>query len=85
VLLAALRTAAGAVSEPVRAGTGVYVVKTVERRPADPQGFDKVRDQMRIQLLEAKRNEAWARWIKGLYTGAQVKVQGETVPVPADR
>jgi peptidyl-prolyl cis-trans isomerase D len=83
VLLAALRTAQGAVSEPVRAGAGVYVVKTVERRPADPQGFDKVRDQMRTQLLEAKRNEAWARWIKALYTGAQVKVQGETVP--ADR
>jgi len=85
VLLAALRTAAGAVSEPVRAGTGVYVVKTVERRPADPEGFAKVREQMRTQLLEAKRNEAWARWIKGLYAGAQVKVQGETVPVPADR
>jgi parvulin-like peptidyl-prolyl isomerase len=69
----------------VRTGAGVYVVKTVERRPADPQGLDKVRDQMRSQLLEAKRNEAWARWIKGLYTGAQVKIQGETVPVPADR
>jgi len=81
VLLAALRTAQGAVSEPVRAGAGVYVVKTVERRPADPQGFDKVRDQMRTQLLEAKRNEAWARWIKVLYAGAQVKIQGETVPV----
>src|SRR5215510_641966 len=65
VLLAALRTAAGAISEPIRAGAGVYIVKTLERVPADPQGFDKMRDQMRTQLLEAKRNEAWARWIKG--------------------
>ena len=81
VLLTALRTSAGAISEPVRAGAGVYVVKTVERRPADPQGFEKVRDQMRTQLLESKRNEAWARWIKTIYTGAQVKIQGETVPV----
>jgi peptidyl-prolyl cis-trans isomerase D len=81
VLLAALRTALGALSEPVRAGGGVYVVKTVERRPADVQGFDKLRDQMRTQLLESKRNEAWARWIKGLYAGAQVKIQGETVRV----
>ncbi|HTY80891.1 MAG TPA: SurA N-terminal domain-containing protein [Candidatus Bathyarchaeia archaeon] len=81
VLLAALRTPVGGISEPVRAGAGVYVVKTLERLPADPQGFDKVRDQMRSQLLEAKRNEAWARWIKGLYAGATVKVQGETVPV----
>src|SRR6266542_2881487 len=76
VLLTALRTTAGAIAEPVRAGGGVYVVKTVERRPADPQGFEKVRDQMRTQLLESKRNEAWARWIKTLYTGAQVKIQG---------
>jgi peptidyl-prolyl cis-trans isomerase D len=81
VLLAALRTSAGAVAEPVRAGAGVYVVKTVERRAADAQGFEKARDQMRTQLLESKRNEAWARWIKTLYSGAQVKIQGETIPV----
>ena len=80
VLLAALHTPAGSISEPVRAGTGFYVVKTIERRPADMQGFDKVRDQVRTQLLEAKRNQAWERWIKGLFAGAKIQVQGETVP-----
>ena len=80
VLLAALRTPTGGISEPVRTTTGFYVVKTVERRAADPQGFDKVRDQMRVQLLEAKRNQAWERWIKALFTGAKIQVQGETVP-----
>jgi hypothetical protein len=53
----------------------------VERRAADAQGFEKARDQMRTQLLESKRNEAWARWIKTLYSSAQVKIQGETIPV----
>jgi len=81
VLLAALRTAVGAISDPVRTPSGVYVIKTVEHKPADPEGFAKMRDDMRTQLLESKRNEAWARWIKGLYAGAQVKIQGETVPV----
>jgi len=80
VLLAALRTPTGGISEPVPTGTGFYVVKTVERRAADPQGFDKVRDQMRVQLLEAKRNQAWERWIKALFTGAKIQVQGETAP-----
>jgi peptidyl-prolyl cis-trans isomerase D len=80
VLLAALRTPTGGVSEPVRTGTGFYVVKTIERRAADLQGFDKVRDQMRAQLLEAKRNQAWERWIEALFTGAKIQVQGETVP-----
>jgi len=80
VLLAALRTPMGQVSEPVRTGGGFYVVKTVERRAADSQGFDKVRDQLGKQLLESKRNLAWERWIKALFTGAKIQVQGETVP-----
>jgi len=80
VLLAAPQVPTGRISEPVRAATGYYVVKTVERRAADPQGFDKVREQVRVQLLEAKRNQAWERWIKALFTGAKIQVQGETVP-----
>jgi peptidyl-prolyl cis-trans isomerase D len=80
VLLAALHTPTGAISEPVRTGTGFYVIKTIERRAADLQGFDKVRDQVRVQLLEAKRNQAWERWIKALFTGAKIQVQGETIP-----
>jgi peptidyl-prolyl cis-trans isomerase D len=79
VLLAALQAPAGGISEPVRTGTGFYVVKTIERRPADPQEFEKVRDQLRTQLLGAKRNLAWERWVKALFTGAKIKVQGETV------
>ena len=80
VLLAAPQTPTGRISEPVRAATGFYVVKTVERRAADPQGFDKVRDQMRAQLLEAKRNQAWERWVKALFAGAKIQVQGQTIP-----
>ena len=78
--LAALHTPAGSLSEPVRAGAGFYVVKTIERRPADMQDFEKVRDQVRTQLLEVKRNQAWERWIKGLFAGAKIQVQGQTVP-----
>lgn len=80
VLLAAPQVPTGRISEPVPTATGFYLVKTVERRAADPQGFDKVRDQMRVQLLEAKRNQAWERWIKVLFTGAKIQVQGETIP-----
>ena len=35
---------------------------------------------MRVQLLETKRNQAWERWVKALFTGAKIQVQGETVP-----
>ncbi len=80
VLLAALRTPTGEISEPVRGAAGFYVVKTIERRIADPQGADKVRGELSRQLLESKRNQAWERWIKSLFVGAKILVQGEPVP-----
>jgi peptidyl-prolyl cis-trans isomerase D len=80
VLLAALRTPTGGISEPVRGAGGFYLVKTVERRAADPQGIDKVRGELGRQLLESKRSQAWERWIKSLFAGAKILVQGEPVP-----
>jgi parvulin-like peptidyl-prolyl isomerase len=80
VLLAALNTPTGGISEPVKAGGGFFVVKTLERRAADPEGFAKVRDQVGKQLLDAKRSQAWDRWVKSLFVGSKVQVQGETVP-----
>ena len=46
VLLAAVQTPTGQVSEPVKTGTAVYVVKTLERQPADAAGFDKQREEL---------------------------------------
>jgi peptidyl-prolyl cis-trans isomerase D len=80
VLLAALHTPTGGISEPVRAGGGYYVVKTVERQSAGPEGFEKVRAEVGKQLLDAKRGQVWERWIKSLFTGAKIQVQGETIP-----
>jgi peptidyl-prolyl cis-trans isomerase D len=80
VLLAVFRTPTGRISAPVRTDAGFYVVKTIERRPADPEGFEKARDEVRAQLLEAKRSQAWDRWEKALFTGAKIQVQGVTVP-----
>jgi peptidyl-prolyl cis-trans isomerase D len=80
VLLAALHTQTGGISEPVRAGGGYYVVKTVERQAASPEGFEKVRAELGKQLLDAKRGQAWDRWIKSLFAGAKIQVQGQTIP-----
>jgi peptidyl-prolyl cis-trans isomerase D len=80
VLLAALNTPTGGISEPVKTGGGFYVVKTLERRAADPAGFAKIRDQVSKQLLDAKRSQAWDRWLKTLFVGAKIQVQGEPVP-----
>jgi peptidyl-prolyl cis-trans isomerase D len=77
VLLAALRTPAGQVAEPVRAEGGVYVVKTLEREAAAPEGFDHERAQLEKQVLEQKRALAWENWIRGRLAVAKVEVGGQ--------
>src|SRR6266853_2013936 len=76
VLLAALQTPAGQVAEPVRAEGGVYVVKTLERQPASPDGFDRERDELDKQVLEQKRALAWDTWIRGRLASAKVEAAG---------
>jgi peptidyl-prolyl cis-trans isomerase D len=77
VLLAALQTPAGQVAEPVRAEGGVYVVKTVERQPANPDGFDRERGELDKQVLEQKRALAWETWIRGRLASAKVEIGGQ--------
>ena len=77
VLLAALQTPAGQVAEPVRAESGVYVVKTLERQPASPDGFNRERDELDKQVLEQKRALAWDTWIRGRLASAKVEVGGQ--------
>jgi peptidyl-prolyl cis-trans isomerase D len=64
VMVAALQTPTGQISEPVKTGTAVYVVKTLERQPADVAGFDKQREELEKQTLEQKRTQAWDAWIE---------------------
>jgi peptidyl-prolyl cis-trans isomerase D len=73
VMVAALQTPVGQVSEPVRAGAGIYVVKTLERKPADPAGFDKKREELQTQLLEQKRNQAWDNWVQSRRASAKIE------------
>ena len=78
VLLAALQTPADQVAEPVRAeGGGVYVVKTLERQPASPDGFAAERAELEKQVLEQKRAQAWENWIRGRLATAKVEVGGQ--------
>ncbi len=77
VLLAALQTPAGQVAEPVRAESGVYVVKTLERQAAAADGFDRERPELEKQVLEQKRALAWENWIRGRLASAKVEVGGQ--------
>jgi peptidyl-prolyl cis-trans isomerase D len=80
VLVVALQTAAGQVAEPVRGGAAVYVVKTLERQPPDPQAFDAQKQEFEKQMLEQKRNQVWEAWVKAHRTATKVEVAGQAVP-----
>lgn len=83
VLMAALETPVGRMSEPVRAGTSVYVVKTLDRQPPDPQGFDKERAQLEQQVLARKQNQIWDGWVRARRATAKVDLGGQAVPLPS--
>jgi len=74
VMRAALQLAVGKVAEPVTLPQGIYVVKALERRAPDPSGLEKEREELRQQVLEQKRTQAWEQWVKGLRAGAKIQV-----------
>ncbi len=81
VLTAALQTPAGQVAEPVRADGGVYVVKTLERLAAAPDGLEGERAELEKQVLEQKRAGAWDDWIRGRLASSKVEVGGQPAPL----
>ena len=74
VLTTVFQTAAGQVSEPVRSGNTIYVVKTLERQPPDPQAFDKQRADLEKQMLDQKRTQAWENWLQSVSATMKVEV-----------
>jgi peptidyl-prolyl cis-trans isomerase D len=82
VMMAALGTPVGQVSEPVRDATSVYVVKTLERQPADPQGFQAQRAQLEQQLLRQKQSQAWESWLQSQRLAAKIDVTAQASASP---
>lgn len=80
VLVAALQTPAGQVADPIRAGGAVYVLKTLERQPADPKGLETEREELGKQVLDQKRNQAWESWLRGINQTAKIEMSGMGAP-----
>jgi len=79
-LVAALQTSAGQVAEPIRANGAVYVVKVLERQPADPKGLETEREELAKQVLEQKRNQVWESWLRGINQGAKIELSSLSAP-----
>ncbi len=81
VMVAALQTPTGQVSEPVKTGAAIYVVKTLERQPADIAGFAKQREELEKQTLEQKRSQAWDAWIESQKLASKIDLSPSATAV----
>jgi peptidyl-prolyl cis-trans isomerase D len=80
-MLAAFQTMVNGVTEPVKTGQGYYVLKVLERVPADPAGFAADKDKVTKELLTQKQSQAWQAWVEGARSGAKI----QTAPPPPIR
>jgi peptidyl-prolyl cis-trans isomerase D len=71
---AAFATPTGRIGGPVKTPQGYWVVKTLERVAPDPLELAKERAQIARQLLEAKRNDVWQRWVLAARQRAKIEL-----------
>lgn len=76
---AAFQLPVGSVSEPVKGSLGYFVLKTLDRIPADPADLARSRGQLTQELLETKRAQIWDSWVADARAGAKVEIS--SVPV----
>jgi peptidyl-prolyl cis-trans isomerase D len=73
-MLAALSAVKGAVTDPVKTPQGYYVLKVLDRTPADTSDLAKERDKVARELLMQKQSQAWDSWIVASRTNAKIEV-----------
>jgi parvulin-like peptidyl-prolyl isomerase len=73
-MLAALKTPAGALTDPVKTPQGFYVLKTIERAGPDMKALAGERDKIAGELLSRKQGVAWESWLGATRAKAKVEI-----------
>jgi PPIC-type PPIASE domain len=73
-MLAALQTVTGAVTGPIRVPQGVYVLKVLERAPADLDELARDREKITREVLAKKQGQAWESWVASARAGARIEM-----------
>lgn len=80
----AFTAAPGTVFGPVRTRAGWNVGKVESVEPATPLSFEQARDQLREQLMEKRRQEAWRGWLGQEMRQAEIEYAPGYRPVDPD-
>lgn len=81
VMLEALETPVGALTEPIKAAQGYYVLKVLERKPADMAGLASEREKIEREVLARRQSQAWESWVAAAREGAKIE-RTASVPGP---
>ena len=65
-LRAAMELETGAVSAPVRSGTGVHILELVDREPAHTPRFEEIEEQVRNEWRRRQGDRALRAYLDGL-------------------
>lgn len=77
------------ISEPVKTQYGYHLIQVLEVKEGGTQSLDEVKDDVRKQLVEPKKREAWDEWLQSMREEIDVTVREglerpTTTTVPAD-
>ena len=60
------------ISQPVRTPSGYSIIQVMDITPAQQLAYDSVKEQIRSNLLEEKRTQAWKDWLTETMTALGV-------------
>ncbi len=80
VMVAALQAPVGAVTDPVKAQQGYYVLRVLERVPPDTGALGAERERIERELLSRKQSQAWEAWLAGARARAKIEVSSRFQP-----
>jgi peptidyl-prolyl cis-trans isomerase C len=69
----------GEISTPVKTQFGWHIIKLIERREAEQQPFDKVKDMIRAQLERGRRDQRMKEYFEELKDEVNFKLEEETL------
>lgn len=79
-VLAALQTPAGSLSEPVKSQQGYYVLRVLERVPADLDGLAPERAALARETLVQKQGRVWAAWVADARARSKIEISPRFQP-----
>ena len=74
-----MQLASGEVSAPLQSSFGWHLVKVLQVDPARQLAYEEVADRLRQQLLDRKRTEKRAEWIRRLRAATPIEIDSKAI------